>query len=153
MIKRNDYERVEKPNTRGKILGGSSCANYFTWIPGSKASLTTGRNTVVMSGPGTTVTNISVSVLLIVMMKSSTPLSSRRLAEEFLSRSPMRSLSQRWSHSATPWLLLGSLRANHWRKTSTQARCTGLPTTASIAFTRANARVAFSSYTISQRIT
>jgi len=38
MIKREDYERVEKPNTRGKILGGSSCANYFTWIPGSKAT-------------------------------------------------------------------------------------------------------------------
>ncbi|KAJ5490177.1 Glucose-methanol-choline oxidoreductase [Penicillium expansum] len=36
MIKRDDYERVEKPNTRGKALGGSSCANYFTWIPGSK---------------------------------------------------------------------------------------------------------------------
>jgi choline dehydrogenase-like flavoprotein len=38
MIKRDDYERVEKPNTRGKTLGGSSCANYFTWIPGSKAT-------------------------------------------------------------------------------------------------------------------
>lgn len=36
MIKRDDYERVEKPNTRGKALGGSSTANYFTWIPGSK---------------------------------------------------------------------------------------------------------------------
>lgn len=36
MTKRDDYERIEKPNTRGKILGGSSCANYFTWIPGSK---------------------------------------------------------------------------------------------------------------------
>ncbi|KAJ0423160.1 oxidoreductase [Aspergillus carlsbadensis] len=38
MVKREDYERVEKPNTRGKALGGSSCANYFTWIPGSKAT-------------------------------------------------------------------------------------------------------------------
>ncbi|CAI7568006.1 unnamed protein product [Penicillium viridicatum] len=38
MIKRDDYERVEKPNTRGKALGGSSCANYFTWIPGSKTT-------------------------------------------------------------------------------------------------------------------
>ncbi|KAH7074077.1 oxidoreductase [Paraphoma chrysanthemicola] len=36
MIARPDYERVEKPNTRGKALGGSSCLNYFTWIPGSK---------------------------------------------------------------------------------------------------------------------
>ncbi|CAK7207998.1 hypothetical protein SEUCBS139899_010832 [Sporothrix eucalyptigena] len=36
MIKRDDYERIEKPNTRGKVLGGSSCANYYTWIPGSK---------------------------------------------------------------------------------------------------------------------
>lgn len=38
MIKRKDYERVEKPNSRGKVLGGSSCANYFTWIPGSAAT-------------------------------------------------------------------------------------------------------------------
>jgi choline dehydrogenase len=38
MIKREDYERVEKPNTRGKVLGGSSCLNYYTWVPGSKAT-------------------------------------------------------------------------------------------------------------------
>ena len=36
MIKRDDYERVEKPNTRGKALGGSSCLNYYTWVRGSK---------------------------------------------------------------------------------------------------------------------
>lgn len=36
MIKRDDYERVEKPNTRGKVLGGSSSLNYYTWIPGCK---------------------------------------------------------------------------------------------------------------------
>ncbi|KAJ5676032.1 hypothetical protein N7462_008929 [Penicillium macrosclerotiorum] len=36
MIKRDDYERVEKPNTRGKALGGSSSLNYFTWVPGCK---------------------------------------------------------------------------------------------------------------------
>ncbi|KAF9348701.1 hypothetical protein BGX26_012914, partial [Mortierella sp. AD094] len=36
MIKRDDYERIEKPNSRGKILGGSSSLNYFTWIPGCK---------------------------------------------------------------------------------------------------------------------
>ncbi|KAM0473457.1 hypothetical protein ACHAPX_008204 [Trichoderma viride] len=36
MVKRDDYERIEKPNTRGKILGGSSSLNYFTWIPGCK---------------------------------------------------------------------------------------------------------------------
>ena len=36
MIKRPDYERVEKPHTRGKILGGCSCLNYFTWVRGSK---------------------------------------------------------------------------------------------------------------------
>ncbi|KAF3059851.1 Choline dehydrogenase, mitochondrial [Daldinia childiae] len=35
MIDRPDYTRVEKPNTRGKTLGGSSCLNYYTWIPGS----------------------------------------------------------------------------------------------------------------------
>lgn len=35
-IKRPDYERVDKPNSRGKILGGSSSLNYFTWIPGCK---------------------------------------------------------------------------------------------------------------------
>ncbi|PYI09601.1 choline dehydrogenase [Aspergillus sclerotiicarbonarius CBS 121057] len=36
MVKRDDYERVEKPNTRGKTLGGSSSLNYFTWVPGCK---------------------------------------------------------------------------------------------------------------------
>ncbi|KAJ5619100.1 hypothetical protein N7510_003084 [Penicillium lagena] len=36
MVKRDDYERVEKPNTRGKALGGSSSLNYFTWVPGCK---------------------------------------------------------------------------------------------------------------------
>jgi choline dehydrogenase len=36
LVKRNDYERIEKPNTRGKVLGGSSSLNYYTWIPGCK---------------------------------------------------------------------------------------------------------------------
>ncbi|KAJ9269430.1 CAZyme family AA3 [Paecilomyces variotii] len=36
LVKRDDYERIEKPNTRGKILGGSSSLNYFTWVPGCK---------------------------------------------------------------------------------------------------------------------
>jgi choline dehydrogenase len=36
MVKRDDYERIEKPNTRGKALGGSSSLNYFSWVPGSK---------------------------------------------------------------------------------------------------------------------
>lgn len=35
-IKRDDYERIDKPNTRGKVIGGSSSLNYFTWIPGCK---------------------------------------------------------------------------------------------------------------------
>ncbi|KAG4034945.1 hypothetical protein MFRU_002g02940 [Monilinia fructicola] len=38
MIDREDYTRVEKPNTRGKVLGGSSALNYYTWIRGSKAT-------------------------------------------------------------------------------------------------------------------
>ncbi|TPX12512.1 uncharacterized protein E0L32_000689 [Thyridium curvatum] len=38
MVKRNDYERIEKPNTRGKALGGSSSLNYFSWVPGSKGT-------------------------------------------------------------------------------------------------------------------
>ncbi|CAG8121799.1 unnamed protein product [Penicillium salamii] len=38
LIKRDDYERVEKPNTRGKIIGGSSSINYFTWAPGSRGT-------------------------------------------------------------------------------------------------------------------
>ncbi|KAL4947881.1 hypothetical protein BDW69DRAFT_177545 [Aspergillus filifer] len=38
MVKRDDYERVEKPNTRGKVLGGSSSLNYFSWVPGSKGT-------------------------------------------------------------------------------------------------------------------
>jgi len=39
MIDRPEYTRVEKPNTRGKTLGGSSCLNYYTWIPGSAATI------------------------------------------------------------------------------------------------------------------
>lgn len=38
IVKRDDYERIEKPNTRGKVLGGSSSLNYFTWAPGSKGT-------------------------------------------------------------------------------------------------------------------
>ncbi|KAL2134664.1 hypothetical protein VTI74DRAFT_11242 [Chaetomium olivicolor] len=38
LIDRPEYTRVEKPNTRGKVLGGSSCLNYYTWIPGSAAT-------------------------------------------------------------------------------------------------------------------
>ena len=36
LVRRDDYERIEKPNTRGKALGGSSTLNYFTWVPGCK---------------------------------------------------------------------------------------------------------------------
>ena len=35
MIDRPDYTRVEKPHTRGKVLGGCSNLNYFTWVRGS----------------------------------------------------------------------------------------------------------------------
>lgn len=38
MVDRPEYTRIEKPNTRGKVLGGSSCLNYYTWIPGSAAT-------------------------------------------------------------------------------------------------------------------
>lgn len=38
IVKRDDYERIEKPNTRGKAIGGSSSLNYFTWAPGSKGT-------------------------------------------------------------------------------------------------------------------
>lgn len=38
IVKRDDYERIEKPNTRGKALGGSSSLNYFTWALGSKGT-------------------------------------------------------------------------------------------------------------------
>ncbi|KAF5608586.1 alcohol oxidase [Fusarium subglutinans] len=38
MIKRDEHERIEKPNTRGKALGGSSSLNYFSWVPGSKGT-------------------------------------------------------------------------------------------------------------------
>ncbi|KAM4056044.1 GMC oxidoreductase [Hirsutella rhossiliensis] len=38
IVRRDDYERIEKPNTRGKVLGGSSALNYFTWVPGCKAT-------------------------------------------------------------------------------------------------------------------
>lgn len=38
MVDRPDYTRVEKPITRGKALGGSSCGNYYTWLRGSKGT-------------------------------------------------------------------------------------------------------------------
>lgn len=38
LIDRPEYTRVEKPNTRGKVLGGSSCTHYHTWVRGSKAT-------------------------------------------------------------------------------------------------------------------
>ncbi|KAJ5272989.1 hypothetical protein N7478_008114 [Penicillium angulare] len=38
LIDRPDYTRVEKPNNRGKVLGGSSCLNYYTWVRGSKGT-------------------------------------------------------------------------------------------------------------------
>lgn len=37
-VDRPDYTRVEKPVTRGKLLGGSSIGNYFTWVRGSKGT-------------------------------------------------------------------------------------------------------------------
>ena len=37
MIDRQDYNRIEKPNTRGKALGGS-CLKCNTWIRESKAT-------------------------------------------------------------------------------------------------------------------
>jgi choline dehydrogenase len=39
MIDRPDYTRVEKPNTRGKVLGGSTALNYYTWLRGSSATM------------------------------------------------------------------------------------------------------------------
>ncbi|KAF2771993.1 glucose-methanol-choline oxidoreductase-like protein [Teratosphaeria nubilosa] len=38
MVDREDYTRVEKPDTRGKVLGGSSALNYYTWVRGSKGT-------------------------------------------------------------------------------------------------------------------
>jgi choline dehydrogenase-like flavoprotein len=38
MIDRPEYTRVEKPNTRGRVLGGSSSLNYYTWVRGSAAT-------------------------------------------------------------------------------------------------------------------
>jgi choline dehydrogenase len=38
-IDRPDYTRVEKENSRGKVLGGSTCINYYTWLRGSAETL------------------------------------------------------------------------------------------------------------------
>ncbi|KAF2022540.1 glucose-methanol-choline oxidoreductase-like protein [Setomelanomma holmii] len=38
-VDRPDYTRVEKPHTRGKLLGGSSIGNYYTWVRGSKGTI------------------------------------------------------------------------------------------------------------------
>lgn len=34
IVKCDDYKRVEKLNSRGKVLGSSFFLNYFTWVPG-----------------------------------------------------------------------------------------------------------------------
>jgi choline dehydrogenase len=39
LIDRPEYTRVEKPITRGKALGGSTCGNYYTWVRGSKETI------------------------------------------------------------------------------------------------------------------
>merc|ERR1712093_494613 len=36
MVDSHGFKRVEKHNTRGKVLGGSSALNYFSWMRGSK---------------------------------------------------------------------------------------------------------------------
>lgn len=35
-VNRGVWERIDKQDTRGRILGGSSSANYFSWVPGCK---------------------------------------------------------------------------------------------------------------------
>lgn len=52
MVKRDDYERIEKPNTRGKALGGSSSLNYSSWVPGSKGTFDLWEKFGGKSGPG-----------------------------------------------------------------------------------------------------
>lgn len=37
MVDRDDCRRTEK-NTRGKVLGGSSCLNYFAWMRGCRGT-------------------------------------------------------------------------------------------------------------------
>ena len=37
-VSKPGYQRTESKNTRGKVLGGSSCLNYFTWLRGSAAT-------------------------------------------------------------------------------------------------------------------
>jgi choline dehydrogenase len=38
-IDREDYTRVEREYTRGKVLGGSTAVNYYTWLRGSAATI------------------------------------------------------------------------------------------------------------------
>jgi choline dehydrogenase-like flavoprotein len=38
MIDRPGYTRIEKSDTQGKVLGGSSCLNCYTWVRGSAAT-------------------------------------------------------------------------------------------------------------------
>ncbi len=44
MINRPDYERVEKPHTQGKTLGGCSALNYYTWVRGSHGTYDDWKN-------------------------------------------------------------------------------------------------------------
>lgn len=38
MINLPKDSRTEKPDTRSKMLGGSNCLNYYTWVRGSAAT-------------------------------------------------------------------------------------------------------------------
>ncbi|KAK5991966.1 Pyranose dehydrogenase 3 [Cladobotryum mycophilum] len=38
IVDKEGYKRVEKKNTAGKVLGGSSCLNHCAWLQGSKAT-------------------------------------------------------------------------------------------------------------------
>jgi choline dehydrogenase len=43
-IDREDYTRVEHEYTRGKVLGGSTAVNYYTWLRGSAATIDEWKN-------------------------------------------------------------------------------------------------------------
>lgn len=131
MIDRPEYTRIEKPNTRGKVLGGSSCLNYYTWIPGSAATfddwapyggeewtwksckeyLYKARRLRRFQYIMAIMTNRGNSLLLTMTIAVSLARNSSISAREARFQSPTPTSSQKSSHSATLSPRLGSAKA------------------------------------------
>jgi hypothetical protein len=122
MVKRDDYERIEKPNTRGKASGA---ALLSITSPGSRAAsrpLIGGPSKVVRNGPGSPSFHTSARAPPTTMTASYTRPTSRRSVPVGPSPFPMPSSSMRWSPSAMLSRRPGSPAVSPLLRTSTMVR-------------------------------